>query len=136
MSTQTELNQNSIKYVLYFCNSPTVNNDPTVYQIDLSDVCTWGYDGSDNFQILSWLIGGYSQPSPLTLLGYTLSDVDTFYHSFYEEPIEIADSQHYKISGANLALCRADSTMIGYVVYNTTIQKQQYYDGTSWVSMW
>ncbi len=136
MSTQQELNQYSVKYILYFCNSPAVNNDPTVYQTDCSDICSWGYDGSDNFEILSWYLTGYSQPSPLTLLGYSLSDVNTFYHGFYEEPQEIADSQHYKISAANLAVCRVNSSMIGYVIYNTDLQKQQYYDGTNWVSMW
>ena len=72
----------------------------------------------------------------INILTYTLADVQSFVHSYYEEPKEISDGQHYKISSTDLAACRLDSSMIGYVVYNTTLQKQQHYDGTTWVSMW
>jgi hypothetical protein len=136
MSSQSDLNSYPYQYVLYYCNSPAGQNDSTVYQTNCSDVAVLSYDMSGDIQIDSWLIGGYSQPSNVTLLSYTLLDVLNFYHGFYEEPVEIAENQHYKITSTELAACRVDSTMIGYVVYNTTIQKEQYYDGTSWVSMW
>lgn len=136
MSSQSDLNSYPYQYILYYCNSPAGQNDSTVYQTNCSDVAVLSYDMSGDIQIDSWLIGGYSQPSNITLLSYTLLDVLNFYHGFYEEPVEIAENQHYKITSTKLAACRVDSTMIGYVVYNTTIQKEQYYDGTSWVSMW
>lgn len=132
MSTNTELNQNPVQYVLYYCNSPAGQDDPTVYQTDLSDVCTFGYDGSDNFEILSWLIGGYSQPSSMTLLGYVLSDVLDFYNDFYTVPAAIAANEPYMISTADLNNIRSDSSMLGFVVYDTTEQKTKYFDGISW----
>jgi hypothetical protein len=137
MSLQSDLNSYPYQYILYYCNSPAGQNDPTVYQVDCSDVVVLSYDMSSNIQIDSWLIGSYSQPSIGTLLSYTLLDVLSFYHSFYEEPQEIANDQHYKISSAALAACRVDSSMIGYVVLNTTIQKQQYLNSSLiWTSMW
>lgn len=136
MSSQTDLNNYPYHYFLYYCNSPAGQNDPTVYQTNCSDVAVLSYDMSGNIQVDSWLISSYSAPSNSTLLSYALVDVFSFFHSFYEEPIEISNGQHYKISAADLASCRVDSSMIGYVVYNTTVQKQQYYDGSSWVSMW
>ena len=136
MSSQSDLNSYPYQYILYYCNSPAGQNDSTVYQIDCSDVAVLSYDMSGDIQIDSWLLGSYSAPSNVTLLSYTLLDVLTFYHGFYEEPVEIANNQHYKITSAELAACRVDSSMIGYVVYNSTIQKQQYYDGSAWVSMW
>ena len=136
MSSQSDLNSYPYQYILYYCNSPAGQNDSTVYQTDCSDVAVLSYDMSGDIQIDSWLLGSYSAPLNSTLLSYTLLDVLTFYHGFYEEPVEIANNQHYKITSTDLAACRVDSSMIGYVVYNSTIQKQQYYDGSAWVSMW
>ena len=135
MSTQAELNANPNLYIIYWCNN--VNSDTTLYDyLSLSDVCGLIFDVDNNIQIVDWLITGYLAPSISTLLTYTLADVQSYVHSYYEAPTEIKDARHYQISSTDLAACRVDSSMIGYVVYNTTVQKQQYYDGTNWVSMW
>jgi hypothetical protein len=137
MSVQSDLNSYPYQYILYYCNSPAGQNDPTVYQVDCSDVAVLSYDMSGDIQIDSWLLGSYSAPSNATLLSYSLLDVLSFYHSFYEIPVEIADDQHHKISSTDLAACRVDSSMIGYVVLNTTLGKQQYLNSSlNWVSMW
>ena len=65
MSMQTDLNTYPWQFVLYYCN--TINADVTVYQTDLSNVCTLGFDCSGNSTISGWLIGGYVVPSPATL---------------------------------------------------------------------
>lgn len=135
MSTQGEVNLYPYQYVLYYCGSD--QKDATVYQTDLSNVCTLGFEGDPPvLTIAGWLIGGYGAPSNETLLGFVKDDVLAWYHSFYEVPIEIADAQHYKISGANLALARTSSDMIGYVVFNTTAQKCQYWSGSAWTDCW
>jgi|SRR5271166_3829625 len=133
MSSQTELNQNATQFIIYYCNSPAGQNDSTLYDyIGLSDVCTWGYDGSDNFEILTWAIGTYSQPSPVTLMSYVLTDVLNFYSNYYLTPTAIAANEPYLISTADLANIRADSTMLNYVVYDTTAQIPKYFNGTNW----
>ena len=124
MSTQIEFNSNPNLYIIYYCNY--VNSDPALYDyLSLSDICGIIFD-IDNIQIVDWLIAGYLAPAISTLLTYTLVDVQAFVHSFYEEASEISMNQHYKISSSDLAACRVDSSMIGYMVYNTTTQKQQY----------
>lgn len=48
---------------MYYCNSPSGNNDPIAYQTDCSDVAVLSYDKNDDIQIDSWLIEAYHQPS-------------------------------------------------------------------------
>src|SRR5271165_461453 len=133
MSLQSDLNYNPIPYVIYYCNSPSGQNDPTLYDYQgLSNVCSWGYDGSSDFIILSWLIGGYVAPSTATLLTYTLTDVTNFMNNFYVIPAAIAANEPYLISTTDLANIRADSTMLNYVVYDTSAQIPKYFNGTTW----
>ncbi len=124
MSSQSELNNFPYPFILYYCGF--IHEDPTVYQLDVSDVCYASYNEfSGNLQIDTWYILGYAQPSMATLMTYTLLDVLTWYFNFYQLPISISSSQFYKISSANLALCRVDTSMIGYCVFDTTLQKNR-----------
>ena len=127
---QTNLNQNPEKYILYYAN--VAQADSTVYSTDLSDVCSIYFDSSENVQITGWLIGGYAAPTISTLLGYDFPTVLAFFNNFYTVPAAIAVTQYYPISTANLASVRADSSMMGYVVFDTTIQEERIFNGTSW----
>jgi len=129
---QSDYNSYPYQCILYYCGSSEGQNDPTVYQIDLSDVCGLYYDGSDNIQISDWLLGGYSSPSTVTILTYTLSDVLDFYNNFYIIPADIAANEPYMISTSDLANIRADNSMIGFVVYDTTAQSTKYWSGSNW----
>ena len=100
MSSQSDLNTYPWQFVLYYCD--TINADATVYQTDLSDVCTLGFDGSGNITISGWLIGGYAIPSPATLMTYTLFDVLEAYEDFYTIPFAIQAAQPYTITTAEL----------------------------------
>src|SRR5271165_294645 len=136
MSLQSDLNYNPIPYVIYYCNSPSGQNDPTLYDYQgLSNVCSWGYDGSSDFIILSWLIGGYVAPSTATLLTYTLTDVTNFMNNFYVIPNAIQMAQPYTISTANLSNVIANSTMQGYLVFDSTAHMLKFWNqGTSsWI---
>ena len=121
---QSDYNSYPYQCILYYCNF--INSDSTVYLIDLSDVCSLSYDIYGNIQIDDWYITGYFAPSTATILTYVLSDVLTFYDNYYVQPQTIIDLQSYKVSSTNLALIRVDSSMIGYQIYNSTIQKRQY----------
>lgn len=131
MSTQVELNSNPYQYILYYCNQ----NDPTtVFKIDLSDVCSLYYDSNGDIQISSWFISGFVAPTmPSSLLSYTLSNVLSFYDNFYTQPAICAETQFYKISTSNLALMRADASMIGFGIYDTTTKTNKFFNGSSWV---
>ena len=131
MSTNAEVNSNPYQYILYYCNQ---NASTTVYQQDLSDVCTMYYDGNGDIQISTWLVSGYSQPSPMSVLqSYTLSNVQQFYDNFYIKPQVCAASQFYMISSSDLANMRADSSMIGFGIYDTTNKVNKFFNGSSWV---
>lgn len=121
---QSDYNLYPAQCILYYCNIG--NSDPTVYLTDLSDVCLLSYDIDSNIQVDDWWVAGYGAPSTPTILSYTLSDVLTFYDNYYVQPETISNLQSYKVSSTNLALIRVDSSMIGYQIYNTTIQKRQY----------
>jgi hypothetical protein len=135
MSSQTELNENATKYILYFCGF--VQSDPTVYDnISLSNVCQIDYDGSGNLYIVTWYIGSYLAPSMPTLLSYTLADVSAWYDNFYVIPSNLATWQSNALSTTQIADVRTDSSMIGYLIFNTTESKYQYFDGSYWTNLW
>jgi hypothetical protein len=123
---QSDYNSNPYQCILYYCNSPAGQNDPTVYNTDLSNVCSLYYDGSNNIQISGWLLTGYGAPSTTTILTYNISTVLTFYNNFYTIPAAIAENEPYMISTTDLSNIRADSSMIGFVVYDTTVQATKY----------
>jgi len=132
MSTQEELNFNAPQYILYYCNSPAGQNDPTVYQTDLSIVCSLYFDEESNVRISDWLLT-YIAPSTETMLSYTLTDVLTFFDNFYTKPSQVSASQYWKLSTAALLNIRADSSMIGFGVYDTTTKTNKFFNGTAWV---
>jgi len=134
MSTQDQVNLYYQEYILYYCNS--VNSDPTVYDyIGLSDVCSVAYDSNTPPQLVisGWLIGGYSQPSNATLLTYSFSTVDSFYQNFYVIPAAIQIAQPYSISTANLNNVFPHSSMIGYLVFDTTAHAIKFWNGSNWI---
>lgn len=133
MSTQEELNFNAPQYVLYYCNSPAGQDDPTIYQTDLSDVCSMYFDGESNVHLSDWLLGGYIAPSTETMLGYTLADVLEFFDNFYTQPAMVSASQYWKMSTANLLNIRADASMIGFGIFDTTSQTNKFFNGTAWI---
>ena len=130
MSSQSDLNTYPWQFVLYYCN--TINADATVYQTDLSDVCTLGFDGSGNIEITGWLIGGYAAPSPATLMTYVLATVLEAYEDFYTIPTAIQGAQPYSITTAKLATIRADASMIGFSVYDKDAQANKVWSGSVW----
>lgn len=134
MSSQSELNEHPTQYILYFCGF--VQSDPTIYATDLSNVCQTDLDGFGNLYIVNWYIGAYLAPSMPTLMSYTLADVLEWYENNYIRPSAIASWQSNPISSTQLALVRTDSSMIGFMVYNTTEQKYQYFNGSAWVDLW
>jgi len=129
MSTQAEINSNPYQYILYYVNQ----NDPTtVYQTDCSDICSLFYDGSDNLQVTGWLLEFDPPTMPTDLEAYTLSDVLDFYNNFYVIPSEIAANEPYMISTVDLENVRADNSMKGFVIYDTTVQATKYWSGIDW----
>lgn len=112
--------------------------DPTVYPTDLSGICNIAFTESDppEVECNDWSVEAYPAPSNATLLGFAPADVFSWYDGFYLNPENIANNQPYKLSSTKLAAVRTTSDMIGYTVYNTTVKRQQYFDGTNWVSMW
>lgn len=131
MSSQSDVNIYPNQFILYYCNN--INADTTIYNIYLSDVCTTSYDSKDNLEISAWLISAYIAPTNVQLTSYILSTVLDWYNNFYTIPQEITDSQAYMISAANLALCRADASMIGFTIYDTTNHAKKNFNGTAWV---
>lgn len=123
---QSDYNSNPYQCILYYCNSPAGQNDLTVYNTDLSNVCSLYFDGSNNIQISGWLILAYGAPSTATILTYNISTVLTFYNNFYIIPAAIAENEPYMISTTDLSNIRTNSSMIGFVVYDTTVQATKY----------
>ena len=115
---------------MYYCNS--VNTDTTVYNQDLSNVCTVSFNEDATLNISDWLIGGYSACTNTQLLTYVQSDVLAFFNNFYTIPSMIQANEPYMISTDDLKNVRADSSMIGFVIYDTTVQATKYWDGSSW----
>jgi hypothetical protein len=134
MSTQDQVNSYYQEYILYYCNS--VNSDPTVYDYNgLSDVCSVAYDSNTPPQIVisGWLIGGYSQPSNATLLTYSFSTVDSFFQNFYVIPAAIQLAQPYTISTSNLNNVIPHSSMLGYLVFDSTVHALKFWNGSNWI---
>jgi hypothetical protein len=132
MSTQAEVNQHIQSYILYYCGYDQEDN--TVYETDLSNVCSLSFDEKENIVVSDWQIVAYSAPSNATLLTYTLASVETWCNNFYTIPALIEADQPYSISHADLANIRADSSMIGYTVFDSTEQTNETWTGTAWLT--
>lgn len=132
MSSQTDLNMYPWQFVLHYCN--TINADPVVYQTDLSDVCTLGFDDSGHITISGWLIAAYAIPTPATLMSYVLAIVLDSYEDFYTTPAAIQAAQPYSMTTLELASIRADATMIGFSVYDVTVQANKTWTGSAWLT--
>ena len=134
MSSQSELNQYPNQYILYYCGA--IHYDPTVYDnIGLSNVCQIDFDGFGNLKIVNWYVGSYSAPSMLTLMSYTLTDVLEWYNNFYLLPASLASCQLCPLTTNQITALRTDSSMIGYLLFNTTECKYQYFNGSSWTNL-
>jgi hypothetical protein len=136
MSSQEDVDNNASKYILYYCGF--INEDKNVYQTDCSDVCVIGYDEIDIHLLISgWIPSGYGAPSNTTLTSYDMVDVVTWFRDFYLRPQQISDAQHFKMSSTDLASTRTDSSMVGYIILNTTTQKCQYLNSSLvWTDCW
>lgn len=130
MSDQSQVNSYFNQYILYYCNS--VNSDSTVYNQDLSNVCTVSFNEDSTLNISDWLIGSYIAPTNSQLLEYTSENVLTFFNDFYTIPLMIQDKMPYMISSEELKNIRADDSMLGYVVYDTNAKSMKYWNGLSW----
>lgn len=133
-SSQSDLNLNPYAYFLYYCyqNTPT-----TVYQIDLSDVCLLYFDINSDIQISSWLLGGFGPPTmPTDLLAYDLTTVLDFVNNFYTIPQQILEAQPYTISASDLANVLPNSSMQGYLVFDSTNHILKFWNNASnsWVA--
>ena len=133
MSTQQQVNASATQYVLYYINVD--QKDSTVYPTDLSGVCTLAFGAGDILVCNDWTIVAFSSPSNSTLLGFNPADVLTWYDGFYLNPQEITDKQPRSLTSTKIANLRTTG-MTGFTVFNSTVQRQQYWSGTAWVSMW
>jgi hypothetical protein len=79
---QAELNLYYSKIILAYLW--TLNND-TKFLLDLSDVCTFEFDGNGDFTILSWLLSTpYIEPTNAELLALDLSEcLDVWDNAYY-----------------------------------------------------
>jgi len=130
MSTQSEVNTYNNQFILYYCNVD--QKDSTIYHQDLNDVCTIGWV-DDALDISGWLIGGYGAPSNVTLMSFALATVQNWFNYFYTLPQDIENSQAYLISASDLALTRADASMLNYFVYDMTNKVRKTWTGSAWV---
>jgi hypothetical protein len=134
MSTQLQVNASCYQYVLYYIGYE--QKDSGVYPLDLTGICTIGFGEGDVIVITDWTLGdSYPAPSNSTLLGYSPAAVFTWYDGFYADPAAIALAQPVSLTTAQRDNLRTDG-MTGFTIMNTTLQKQQYFDGSAWVSMW
>lgn len=136
MSTQGQVNASPTQYILYYMGA--YQEDTTVYPIDLSGICDIAYTDNDPPEVVcnNWVIDEYQAPTNELLLTFAPADVFSWYDGFYLNPENITMNQPFKLSSVKLAAVRTTPDMIGYTVYNTTIKRQQYFDGANWVSMW
>lgn len=135
MSTQDQVNASVYQYILYYMN--VGHADPVLYPIDLSGICSVMFteDSPPQVSVTNWTVGGYLAPTNADLLAQAAGTVLTWYNNWYIVPKAISDFQSYQITTADLATCRADASMIGYQVYDSTAKVQKIWNGTSWVVM-
>lgn len=135
MSTQDQVNAAAYQYILYYMN--VTHADPELYPVDLTGVCTVGYteDSPPQVVVTDWAIGAYMAPTNGDLLATAAGTVLPWFNNWYTVPKAISDWQSYQISTADLANVRADASMIGFQVYDTTLKVQRIWNGTSWVVM-
>jgi hypothetical protein len=68
------------------------------------------------------------------LITFALADVLTWYNNFYTIPALIQGNQPYSISHSDLANIRADASMVGFTVYDTTEQANETWTGSAWLT--
>lgn len=135
MSTQDQVNSAVYQYVLYYMN--VVHADPILYPIDLSGICTIAFteDSPPQVTVNDWAIDSYLAPTNTDLIAAPAAVVIPWYNNWYTIPFAIRDWQSYQISSADLANVRADASMIGFQVYDTTLKLQKIWNGSAWVIM-
>lgn len=134
MSTQAQVNASACQYVLYYIGYD--QKDAGVYPVDLNGVCTLGFGEGDTIICNDWTLGGsFAAPSNATLLGYNPADVLTWYDGYYLHPQEIVETQPVSLTTTKRDNLRTTG-MTGMTIFNSTAQRQQYFDGSAWVSMW
>lgn len=131
---QSDYNSNPYQCILYYCNSPVGQNDSTVYDTLLSNVCSLSYDINGDIVISGWLIVGYPAPSTATILSYNISDVLTFYNNFYTIPQMILAAQPYTMTTTDLNNVVAHPSMLGFLVFDSTAHMLKSWNGTTWIA--
>jgi hypothetical protein len=133
MSTQEEVNASVYQYVLYYINA--THGDTGVYPIDLTGVCIPTFDDFGQVVCVDWTLGAsFPAPSNAELLTYVSATVLAWYANYYTIPADINDFQFYKISSSALSAIRADASMIGFQVFDTTSKTQRVFNGVSWAA--
>lgn len=124
------LNNNWTQTILYYC----FQTDGSFHMIDCSDVGTWGYDEDYNLIINTWLLG-ISQPSIETLMSYQIADVLHFYNYSYFIPSTINVNPFVSLSNAQLSEVPTARLEEGKIFYNTTLKRNQYWDGNNFITL-
>lgn len=134
MSAQQNLNIYWTKYVLYNVNF--IQGSTAVYNTDCSDVCAGSYDINGNFFIADWYLDPtYTQPLESTLVGYNLTDVETWFYSYYTAPVLIQESQPFIVSTSILNTIRTAPSMVGWLVQDSTTNEVKQWNGTTWIPL-
>jgi hypothetical protein len=129
MSTQDQVNSYANQYILYYAGF--VQSDPTIFQVNLSDICYTSIIGGV-LQIGGWQ-PVYATPTNAQLLSYAFATVNSWYVDNYGDPNSIKASQPFILPTADISAMRSDPSMIGYIVIDSTAQIPKVYNGSSWV---
>lgn len=130
-----DLQDNFEACVLYYCFD---QKDATIYDTTL--VALGGIVWKDNDRSMdreTWT-REYPCPSNDMLLTYDLLTVLDYWNTTYVWPNGIKNtfaSAFYFIDDESLARVHFDATYTGMMIYNTSRQQVQFFDGSSWVRL-
>lgn len=131
---RSELNQSWVEVILYYLY---IQNPVPRYNINGSDVGQWGYDENDNLIIVVWFLTSYVQPEISTLLSYNISDVNAWFSYTYYLPNEILTHQPFLyLNGETIPYLNLNSSYEGCIIFNSTLKRIQYFNGTTFVNVY
>jgi hypothetical protein len=137
MSTKQDLLDHPSEFVLYYCG--VTNNDGKMYNDPWVEVCNAHFDVNQNFVVDAWFIVAYTQPDAATLLSYDLNTVLTWYDVFYTKTLDIQSKRNstaFTTSELTTLAAVQNVTNLGEaIVYNSTTNKYQYYNGSAFVNL-
>jgi hypothetical protein len=131
---RSELNQSWVQVILYYLY---IMDPVPRYNINGSDIGQWGYDENDNLIIVVWFLTSITQPEISTLLSYNINDVDSWYSYTYYLPNEILTHQPFLyVNGATIQYLNLNASYEGCIIFNTTLKRIQYYNGTAFINVY